>query len=225
MNFLQGVQRLSRECGASGIIATTVGASGESQRFVDWYNTAWLELQEEHPDFDWMRSTCSFTTVDGQANYTPAECGIADHGKWKLDAFRCYQTSVGFGSEIFLSPVQYDAWRNEYQYNARRTTTSRPISISQAPDRSLCFGPVPNADGFTIVGEYWRTPSELSGDADIPEIPDRYHMAIVYRAMMDYGHYESAPEVLARGERKYTEMLRRIEADQIQQVTICGALA
>lgn len=225
MNFLQGVQRLSRDCGASGTIATTVGASGESQRFVDWYNEAWMDIQAEHPDWQWLRSSCSFVTVTDQATYTPAECGITDFGAWKPGSFRCYPTAVGTRGEMFLSSVDYEYWRDLYQFGANRDVRNRPTVITVCPNTSVGLGHTPDASGYTVVGDYYKTPSELSGDSAIPALPEKHHMAIVYRAMMIYGTYEAAPEVYQRGEIEYKRMLRRMEIDRLPRLVTAGALA
>lgn len=225
MNFIQLAQRLRMECGVSGNgPSTVISQSGEMERLVEWIRTADYELQLEHPDFDWMRTTVQFNTVAGQPTYTLTDIAITNHGKWKMDSFRSYETAVGTNSELFLSRMMYDAWRDMYQYNAIRDTANRPIAIAQSPDKSLCLGPKPDKV-YTVVGEYWKTPTAMVADTDIPALPERYHMAIVYRAMMDYAAYEAAAETMLRGDTKYKEMLRRIEADQIPTVMLAGALA
>jgi hypothetical protein len=226
MTFIELCVRLVQEAGISGDGPSTIGGNvGEYQRVINWIRQSNYEIEMEHSDFDWMRKTVQFNTVANQPSYTPAECAVTDLGVWKMDSFRCYETAAGVGSEIFLAPVSYDYWRNEYQYNSRRNTTSRPTAITQKPsDRSLCLGDSP--DGiYTVVGEYYREPIYMTADAEIPAMPSRYHMAIVYRAMMEYASYESAPEVYQRGELKYNEMLRRLEHDQMPKISLPGALA
>lgn len=223
-NFLALCRRVRMECAISGSGPTTVvGQTGEMERVVTWTAAAWQELELEHPDFDWMRKTVQFNTVAGQPTYSLTDIAITDHGKWKMDSFRAYETAIGTNSELYLTPIHYDRWRNEYQYNAVRNTQNRPVAIAMAPDRSLCFGPKPDKI-YTVVGEYWREPYLPTQDADEPALPERYHMAIVYRAMMDYASYTAAAEVYQRADMKYKEMLRRIEADQMGPVLTAGAM-
>ena len=40
-------------------------------------------------------------------------------------------------------------------------------------------------------------------------------MIVVYRAMMYYGGYEAAPEVLSRGSEEYQRLYSRLEIDQL----------
>lgn len=226
MNYLALVNRMRRECGVSGAALTTiVGATGESQRCAEWVQQAWIEMQEEHEDWAWLRKTVSFQTVQGTQLYTTTTVSATDHASWIPSSFRCYLTSAGYANEMHLTSMDYVSFRDTYIFNAFRTTQSRPISISATPgDNSLLLGPVPN-DTYTVVGEYFKTPIELSADADIPEMPTRFHMAIVYKAMMHYGMYEAAPEVYQRGETRYKDMLNNLEVSQLLAFDIGGAMA
>jgi hypothetical protein len=77
---------------------------------------------------------------------------------------------------------------------------------------------VPTA-GYTVVGDYYLAPVDLSADTDVPTLPEWHNpMIIVYRAMIDYGMFESAPEVVQRGELKYKQLLQRLEFDQLKPV-------
>lgn len=40
----------------------------------------------------------------------------------------------------------------------------------------------------------------MTVDADIPEMPADFHMAIVYRALVKYGFDSVSPEILSRAE-------------------------
>ncbi len=96
--------------------------------------------------------------------------------------------------------------------------------MSIAPDKSICLGPIA-ADGYTILGDYFSVPSEMASDSDVPALPTQFHMAIVYRAMMSYGAFESAPEVYQRGEVEFMKLMRRMTADRSPETVFAGALA
>jgi len=49
----------------------------------------------------------------------------------------------------------------------------------------------------------------------VPLMPPQYHMAIVYKTMMKYAGYESAPEVAARASEELDPMMNRIYVDQL----------
>lgn len=225
--FLQIVQRLAERVGASGSGArptTTVGQTGEMLRLVNYVVDAWVDIQETHEDWDFMRSSFSFTTTAQQATYTPAQAGITDFGNWKRDSVRIYTTSSAFGDEQLAGYMDYDTWRNLYQYANMRTTYSRPVLITITPAKALGLGPTPDSTGYTVVGEYFKLPAELTADTDVPTLPDKWWRMIFYRAMMFYGSFESAPEVFAEGEREYKLIVSRMQADQLT-ISFGNALA
>ena len=224
MNFLAPAPGTATEFGLRRTGPTSTSAqSGHLARILPLTNGAWLEIQNERRDWAWMRSSASFATVSGQATYTAAQAGVTDLGMWARDTFRNYVTTVGTRSEVFMDFLPYDAWRNTYQYGANRFTTSRPIVITITPAIDLGFGPVPSGD-YTITGDYYRAPSSLAADTDTPSLPTKYHMAIVYRAMMLYGGFEAATEVYQRGELEYRRLMRALTADQLPEISFGGAL-
>jgi hypothetical protein len=221
MTFLQIVQRLRQECGVPGDGPNTVlNQVRELKRLVDWASQAYIELQEEEAEWEWMRTSTTFNTTAGKNSYNPlTELNLTQFGHWRNYSFRIYLTSAGFGNQILLSQCDYNTFRDYYLYGIRQTTQARPTVITVAPDRSLFLGLVPN-DVYTVSGEYYRTPQILDEDIDVPEIPSRWHMAIVYKAMIKYAMFESAPEVLAAATENYNKMLNRIRREQMPPITI-----
>lgn len=229
MNFLTLTTRLRRKCRVSGTGPTTVvGQIEEYARLVDWVNEAWMEIQMRRTDWMWMRNSMTFPVVASQASYTLAEIGstgtnFSNFGNWQRDSIRCYLTATGTSDESIVSEMDYDHWRDIYQYGASRTTTGRPSVYCVTPGLGLGLGPVPSAD-YTISGDYFKVATEMSADADIPALPTQFHMAIVYRAMMLYGVSESAPEVYDEGDANLKVMLARMESQQLPQMQEPGAL-
>lgn len=309
MNFLAIINRVRTNCDVSGPALTTAqNLSGESLNIANWVNEAWLDIQAQRTDWEWLRKTATFPTVSGQPLYTTAQIGLTDFGMWARDTFRNYAnptvtfsiaspcvmmlqshnltvgqtvkpyttgalptglvagttyyvqsvlsadtvtlaaasggvaintsgsqsgthtitsnnalTFAGLSSEVFMEYLDYDAWRDGYEYGALRQTQTRPMVLTIAPDKSIGLGPFPIA-GYTILGDYYSVPSEMVADADIPALPSKFHLAIVYRAMMAYGQYESAPEVFNRGATEFSKWMRRVYADQLPEITVPGAL-
>jgi hypothetical protein len=225
MNYLQLVRRLQVEAGASGVsIPTVIGLGGEAARLATWINAAWVDVQNENLDWDWMRSSFSFPTINAQASYTPIECGVTDFGSWKRDTFRSYNTAVGLDSEQYINHIDYDDWRNMYLFGNNRTVYSEPIEFAIRPqDNALCLGFIPNGQ-YTIVGDYFKVASELVNDADIPNLPVKYHMVIVYRALEMYGMYEAAQDAVMRGKTEYRKLSQKMYNDQMPEITLAGAL-
>jgi len=203
---------------------TLTGQPEETNRLADWVNEAWMDIQLSKPDWQWMRSSFSFATVNGQISYTSTEAGLTDFASWDRDTLRNYVTASGTNSETMLDYMDYDAWRDTYLFGANRGVYTRPNMVTITPNKSLAFGPIA-ASGYTIVGDYFKIPTEMVADTDTPSLPTQYHMAIVYRAMMFYGAYEAAQEVFNEGEAEFARMMARLSASRLTEVTFGGALA
>lgn len=230
MNFLALAQRLVEKGGMAGSgPATVVGQAGELKRAINFINEAWNDIQLARTDWRWMRASASFSTVSDQATYTPAECGVTDLESWIMNTrqctFRSYVTSDGVGSEVDLSFQPYDQWRDCFQFGAIRNARSRPLTITVTPNQSIGLGQTPDSADYTVVGDYYRTPSALVDNTDIPGLPAPFHMLIVYRALMLYAQYEEDEYMRATAERDYTRMMARLVSNQLPEVTLGGALA
>jgi hypothetical protein len=192
--------------------------------------------------------TGDFTT-DFSTDFLTASngtCGIPESvfGKWDRDTFRCFTTATagdfssdfntdftnnapsgGFSDEMFLDEIPYDSWRDGYMLGAMRRVRTRPVVIAVGPDQSLCLGPPPNGN-YTITGDFWIAPSVMASDTDVPiGLPSRFHMLIVYRCMLKYAGYESAPEVFERATQENNGMYAQLMAARAPRMAWGGALA
>lgn len=243
MNYLALCQRTAIECGVAPsaaiqtVLPTVVGATGSLGRVVGWVSDAFSDIQMDCDAWDFMRSSSllgagvSFQTVAGQASYPlgtgagTVGIGADTLGKWDAETFRCFPTAVGFQGEIAMGDVTFDEWRDVYMFGAMRSQKTQPYVIAVGPDLSLCLGPPPNSL-YTITGDYFVAPTDMVADTDIPfGLPTRFHMLIVYRAMMKYGGYESAPEVYQRGSEENNGMYAQLMALRAPKITWGGPLA
>lgn len=221
--YLQLVNLLKDESGSGAAdLTTAIGLTGEGRRLANWINQAWMDIQGQHQDWGWKRTSTSFTTVNGQATYTPAQAGTTNFGMWDRDSFRNYLTATGTPAEVFMNYMPYEQWRNIYQFSSGRTTYSQPYDITITPAKALGLGPVPLV-GYTVTGDYFTCPTEMTLDADIPSLPVHYHMAIVYRALMFYAANEAASEVYNHGKVEFNRLMTRIENDYLPNIEVGSA--
>jgi hypothetical protein len=215
MNLLQLVNQARVECGVSGpALSTAQNQTGESARMVSWVQQAWIDLQTSKEDWLFLRKPFNFNTVGAQWQYTATDAGLSDFGNWKRDSFRCSSVGQDFKDEQLMNFMEWTTFRNLYRYANMRNTTARPVVISITPEKDMAFGSTPD-QAYVIDAEYYTQPVSLSADSDTPGLPDRFHMAIVYRSMMYYAGYEAAPEVLSRGDFEYRRLYSRMEIDQL----------
>lgn len=244
MNYLQLVQSAIAECGASNTsVLTVVGATGEQLRFVNWVKDSWLEIQNKHEDWGFMRSSyllnlpagngTSFTTTSGRSTYplgvvagTTSMVAAASLGKWDQYSFRNFSTAnVLRSDEIVMDLITFDEWRNSYELGALRQVVTRPVAVAIAPDNTVCVGP-PSNGLYTVEADYWVAPQTFALDADVPTgLQAQYHMLIVYGVMKKYAAYEAAPEVKTRADEEFGTMFRQLESKFGPQIMEAGALA
>ncbi|MBV8666740.1 MAG: hypothetical protein JO269_09670 [Burkholderiaceae bacterium] len=217
--FLQLVNQLRQEAGVSGSdLTTTVGVTGEQLRLVNWINAAWMDVQQIHTDWNWLRFPFSFqtNTVTNQQSYNPiTDVGLTLFGDWKKDSLRIYTTSIGYSNEMILPFATYDEFRNLYMYGSARTNYMRPSLYSIDPQKNIVLGGPPDLFGYTIDGEYYKVATQLVNDTDVPTLPVQYHKMIVWKALEHYGLYEGAQECIARAKQEYKTMLYRLDLNQL----------
>jgi hypothetical protein len=220
VNYLQLVNRVRVECGVSGAstpLTDLIALSGESSRIASWVNSAWVDIQTAKEDWQWMRDTVEFTLVTQQQFYTSTEAGVGStFANWKRDSWRASSVGQDYKDEQLLNYMDYTTFRNLYMYANMRNTYARPVVVTIDPDKNIGFGTKPDRP-YVISGEYYVQPTEFSATTDAPPsvFPTRFHMMIVYRAMMFYGGYESAPEVYQRGEFEFKRLMNRLDIDQL----------
>ena len=231
MTFLELVNSVRENSGASGPPLTTLGGvlSYQNTRIKNWVNEAWGDIQSEHRTWDFMERDFSIQTAIGTQGYASSDAAVTlatpgSFANWKRDTFRTYKTALGFSDEQLLGFLAWPDFRNLYQYATMRTTQQRPVLFSIDFLKKLQLGPVPD-DVYTVLGQYYKAPSDLVADTDVPLVDEEFHMLIVYGAMKKYGYFEAAPEVLARGKDEYGPLMARLESDYLPSIVSGPTLA
>ena len=230
MNFLQMVQMVKREGGISGAVPSTVlNQVEEINRIAGWVNSAWMDIQVMHENWEWMRKPVSFNTTAYKNSYTPIEAGIvlngvSNLGNWRRPSFRRYLLANGVSGEQILPFLSYNEFRDLYLYGVMRLNVANPVVFSIDPMKNLLLGNSPN-DVYVINGEYWTQPTQFVLDVDAPTMPPQFHLAIVWRALGFYGMYEAAGEAVSRGKEEFTRYASRLELDQLPRIIFGEPLA
>ncbi len=225
MNFLELAQRLRQEAGIAGSGPSAVTSqTGELKRIVDWVASAWEEIQNMHTTWRWMRQTATVTTSASDGNYSLSDFGIStSFSYWYPESFTIYRQSIGQSDERDLHWIDYDTWRRLYNFGAAASTDGQPVEFSIAPDEAIVLGYRPDA-AYVVKGEYQSGAVALAADDDTPGCPTRFHMAIVWKALMYYGEFESAPEVYGRGRNNFNTFLSALETSQLPPMTLAPPL-
>ena len=224
MTFLELCQRLRSEAGQAGSGPTTVvSQTYELLRTVNWIKTAYEDIQNLHAEWNFLRADLTFQTVASDNTYPIADISTTEYGEWNQESFRSYKTSSGVAGEQFMEWLDWPDFRDKYVIGSNRTLEGNPRYIAQKPDTSLIVFPTPDA-AYTINGEYFKRAQVMSVDADEPLIPTKFHMIIVWRALMFYAGFTGAPELYEVGQREYKNMLFKLESSQLPRIRLAGPL-
>jgi hypothetical protein len=191
-------------------------------RVVEWIAAAYEDIQNTHATWRFLRDDFSFSTIASTQAYTPAAVSINDHATWIEEDMRVYSSVA---DESFLDYCMWEDFKIAYMRGAHRTQEGRPSIISVKPsNNALTLWQLPDAV-YTVLGEYYTVPDVLSGDSDSPVFPARFHMIIVWRALMFYGAYAAADEKYAHGQNEYRGLMMDLELDQLEEMVYGEPLA
>ncbi len=237
MTFLQICQSFCGECGIAGgesVPSSVTGQTGELARGINWVKQRWKKIQNSNnSNWRWMRVGFTVNTVADDDTYASTDCtdvltstAIARFKRWRIqdrnDPAKIYLTSSGVGTQTWLTYLDWDDFKAIYRIGTQNS--GFPAHITIDPQNNLVLGPAPNGI-YTVTGDFVRSAQELSADGDTPEMPSDFHELIVYEAMQDYGYFEAAPEVLARGKELAAPLKRQLQADQLPTFRMAGPMA
>ena len=190
-------------------------------RVVDWVSGAYQDIQNKRTSWRFLKNDFSFQTIAGTQNYTPAAVSLPEHASWVKEDIRIYKSAE---DETFLQYLPWAVFREAYLFGVHRTAQGRPTVVSVTPHNALAFSQLPD-DAYTVTGEYYKRAQTMTANADTPLFPDRFHMIIVWRALMFYGAYAAADEKYAHGQNEFKTMLPALELDQLEDFTYGAPLA
>lgn len=221
MNFLQLAQALKRESGLSGAAPGDAGTTVLSeQRLFNWVNWAARDIHLAREDWRWRRGMATLPSTINQVN--PASAfGLTDFASWK-DANKTYSPTAyriadGNTIERKLAWMTYDNFRQTYFTGGQNSGVVQYWSIS--PSDEFLLGPAPDSEHF-VRADYIKDYTDLVLNADVPTMPARFHMMIVWRALMEYGGFDAAGEVYQRAEKNYQLMWTSLVQSQLEMPTI-----
>lgn len=221
MNFLEIAKRVRQECGISGDGPSNVaGQTGMYAKIVAWVQAAHEELQQLNAawDFDWDEHTQALTA--GVESYDPAnDWGLAIR-RFDGNGLYAYRNVDGPAAKVWVPIIDWQTFRYARQPNV----TGLPICASQAPNGRLYFHPAPDAD-LTAVMEFYREPQVLSGNTDVPRMPARFHMAIVWRAVMFWCAHDENSALWQSANQNYRELVNKMTITELPEFAPTEPLA
>lgn len=204
MNYLALAQRVKRESGRSSTGLSPTTFVGASQPDLDLFNAvadALRDIENMPRNWKWMWAQTLAPLGIGNVAYTPASLGAPTWAYWKPESVDYKPTAFdpsNTQTEWKLTFVDYDTFAQSFLRGAH--TPGAPQYWSIGPDGSFLVGPKPDI-AYTLRADYFTVPQTLAVDGDIPRMPDRFHMLIVWRALESVAITDNAPEKVAKAER------------------------
>lgn len=224
MTYLELAQKLRQESGIAGTGPSDVTSqTGILLRIVDWINDAWMDIQAARENWDWMWvEDATADTVASQKDYAPvADFSLAatDLAHWDVETMRMYKTADGKSSEGFLT---FKPWKEFKQsYTLGDPDNSTPSIFTITPSGNIRLFPPPD-DIYTLTCNYYKQPSRMTADSDVPELPSWLHDAIWARALLEYAYYDEAITVGQGAADKARRWIIKLDSFNRPQMEIKG---
>jgi hypothetical protein len=81
---------------------------------------------------------------------------------------------------------------------------------------SIGFWPVPNS-AYSVAIDYYKLPTELSGDSDTSIIPKAYRQALIHYAMKMEHDYNTDPDLSLKQENHYEDFVTKARMNLLSQ--------
>jgi hypothetical protein len=224
MTFLEICQRLRSEAGIAGTGPnTTANQIGELGRIVNWVQDAYVDIQEKHDQWGFLRQDFTLPLTIGVAFY-PAT-SIPGLSIWlksnPYDSLRCYLATTD--DEQWLTYRSYEEFRGLRLRGANRSVSGRPQDFTISPNNDLMVWPIPD-QAYSIDGEYVKSASKFTIDSDVPVFAD-FHMVIVWSALMKYASYAAEPSLYAQAQKEYGRLINKLELKYLPTISLGEAMA
>ena len=228
-NFLELVKDLARQDGSiSPVSITSVeNQTGRPEKMVNFIQKAYTNIQNWRRDWGWLVEEFTGTLIPGTPIYTAASFNLTRWANWVEDASADFylpmslrDPALGLADEGEIDQVYYEYWRGRWGRGDQNDIYwDRPVEWAITPKKELAFGPWPD-DAYIIRGQYQKGPQQLLVNADVPEMPARYHDVIVWEALRLLLVHDGAYQESQFPTQEMATLRHELEIDQLPEVII-----
>lgn len=226
LSRLELTQALGRWSGTelpSDITSTTSPDTDHVGDLVAMVDQAWQDIQlERHTRWMWMRDR-SVNTVALTASTRTLAMSAIGSTCWTVIPFIAHDTRPL--RHILLKHPTTDAiHRCEYVpyeyfrgYRDKGTRPeNRPTRFTIRNDGTLEFDPTPDV-AYKIDCDWVKVPEEMTADNSEPDMPNHFHMLIVWWAMVHLMDFDENNYRYQLADRQYKRMFNRLCIEQIAE--------
>jgi hypothetical protein len=146
---------------------------------------------------------------------------LAPFGRWQVPTEQ-YTVRISLtddpGRFWALNWCGYEEFQR--RFIAATVDDGQPRWWSVSPTGDLLVAPAPDSGLYSISADYWARPTELTADNDEPDMPEQFHMLIVWRALLEVASFDAAPEVETRATRNLKIVWRDLIEDQAPRIQL-----
>ena len=209
--YLDIAKEVVRETGLAGgdpeTLETVEDQAGDLLDAVTWTRDACTQIDNLWFTWQylWREHSIAFAAAQGQTPPSPTDYLVR---RWDRTTF--WLNKLVSGSR----KLRYEGWP-QFRERAGAAGSGRPSVITVRPDNTLRTDKVPNAS-FTFSAECYKRPTILTLDDDEPDMPLEFRRIIVCRAKILYADQRDAPEILEGAQTEYTDILDKLQSDQLE---------
>lgn len=225
MTFLEIVQEAYAESGLQNTGPSAVtGQTGRNADFVRWVLRAHAKVQALRSHWNWDWRSGAFDLTNGNDSYNVATDFLVTEGIREfvatMGASYVYPEALGVNSRQFLKWVPWPIFRTM----PIPVTPGYPTCFSVAPDGTVRYFPRPN-QALKAVHEYYLEPEVMENGDDIPRMPEKLHMAIVWQAVMFYSDFNKDWTRFESAREQLDAVLEIAYSENLMEFTVGGPLA
>jgi len=210
VNYLQLCNKVKDAAGIAGPDIQDVNSTEPhiNKLICDWVKNAWIEIQSDRKlrgVFNYEKNATFILPEQRIAKeYSYRDFMLPEDITWDFDQF--------FWTDKLLNglPAAKLLKRDSAAVNVMVPVEKEPRFVVPTSPNSFYLAPT-NQYRIILIANYWTPPQELSDNSDIPEgISSQDQPIIAYLALVFYGIYDAAEEIIKFADAKYREYLERV---------------
>lgn len=232
MTFLELCQKAAKESGTVTDFsqpATVLNQTGRLSHIIGWVQDAWRDIQTARSRWLWMQGEFEGATVAAQQRYSATDdFGLTRFDEWIFHPHDWMDSTI----TLYLTrddeqPLRFLPWDTFYTVRLRGGAAddqNRPYEFSIDPALKLVLYPIPDA-AYSVRGRYYKAPQELADDADVPEMPVRFHDLIWMKAVVSLAANDGRMDQYQIMQGRIVRLMNKLAIDQLPRVERAEPLA
>jgi hypothetical protein len=199
MNKLEIVNKVNTLAGTQGSVDNVSSTSGYQTTLVAMVDLAYLSIQTHREDWKFLyEEVVPLVEVPADpVNDLPSYSNIDISETYRI----LYEKEP-------LREYSYDKWLTMDQPAA-----NEPSQYTKHPDGTIIFNPFDT--NYYVTLQYFKVPDTIVTNSDIPVLPTKYHMLIVYKALIHLGEYLFNQSLINANTTLYSIELGRMMRSQV----------